>query len=68
MRLKEEKELPRRIRFWSDESDVSVGRCSVPERAAPLRSMALTPPEEEQVIPRHAHGDGACGSQSERKL
>ena len=46
-----------------------MGRKRVPEREAPPRSMEVTSPEEEeQVIARHAHGDGACGSQSERKL
>lgn len=68
MRLKEEKELPRRIKRWSEGRDVRVGRWRVPESAAPARSRAVTRRSSEQVTPRHAHGDGALGTQSERKL
>lgn len=52
----------------SEGRDVSVGRWRVPERSAPARSMAVTRRGSgEQVTPRHAQGDGAWGSQSERK-
>lgn len=45
-----------------------MGRWSVPEREASERSMAVTRcGSAEQVTPRHAHGDGAWWSQSERK-
>lgn len=68
LRLKAEKELPRRTRVVSEGRDVRVGRWRVPEREAPARSMAVTRRGGgEQVTPRHAHGDGASGSQSERK-
>ncbi|KAL5148157.1 hypothetical protein HKD37_06G017689 [Glycine soja] len=57
------------VREVEEGRDVRMGRKRVPEREAPPRSMEVTSPEEEeQVIARHAHGDGACGSQSERKL